>query len=107
VSVQPSVLWLDLSNNCSGGETTPGPVLDHQLEIGNTYTIRPDHGLLEPAMLIGRTLYEVGSGDPRNYIRRAYAVLDRDGWWRPTWAGGLPVMRLEDCLALPEDDRPL
>jgi hypothetical protein len=49
------------------------PILDHELEVGVTYAIRPDHGMLKPAMFIGRTLYSFGAKDPRNYIRPCYA----------------------------------
>jgi hypothetical protein len=62
---------------------------------------------LEPAMFLGRMLYQFAPGDPGNYHRRAYAQLGKDGWWRPTWAGGPPKMRWDDNLALPESERPL
>jgi hypothetical protein len=98
-----------ISNNCSMNPSTPPLALtDRELQLGVTYAIRPETGMqLEPAMFLGQTLYEFPPGDSRNYRRRAYAQLDRDGWWRPVWAGGPPKMRREDFVALPEAERPL
>jgi hypothetical protein len=90
-----------------GSSITP-PGADAQLEVGGAYAIRPETGMqLEPAIFIGRTLYEFAPGDPRNYQRRAYAQLGKDGWWCPTRAGGPPKMRWDEYIALPEAERPL
>ncbi|PZS26063.1 MAG: hypothetical protein DLM58_21300 [Pseudonocardiales bacterium] len=78
---------------------------DDQLRVGETYAVRPEHLMsFEPAMYLGPAWHPLHDG--RRMRSWAWAMLGKDGWWRPTWAWDLK-MRWDDYLALPEAERPL